>query len=126
MQRPEVSVGLLQFLPDRQALRTVFLAFPASDALAGKRWFPGEGHSLDVLTATSSLRFGVHGIPASENTRNIHVLGTWHAVAATRASDFLPGIDLSFELLDEAEVVLREMSDFRFRSRLQVFTDHFN
>ena len=108
MQRSEIPVGLLQLLPDRQALGTVLLAFPASDALTGKRRFLCKGHSLDVLTATSPLRLGVHCIPASENTGNIHSFRTGHAVTASRASDLFIFADLIDHFLQCGKIFFRK------------------
>ena len=64
-------------------------------------------------------------IPRREDARNIHPVGTRHAVAASGAGHLLLRFDDLFQFLIESEILFGQRTGQRLFRRADVFLDHF-
>ena len=88
----------------------MLFTFSTPDALRGERRLPGHADRLGELEPAVPFSFGIHGVVAAEDARDIDALRAGHAVPAGGAADFLPGADQAFHLFQEGKIIRIQVS----------------
>ena len=84
-----------------------------------------ESHALEVFFSAGFQVVGVDFVVAAENTGDIYMVGTGHAVAAAGAAHFDFFADFLFHLLDQIFFLTCQAAHGRMGSTGDVFYYHF-